>query len=144
MKSPSQVNFLVAVPVLSILSIAYTEGTSRFAKTRKQPFPGWPFPSDCSCLLVYHPYVAVGLDVLNSILYFAGFIALGVFLSGLFFCHGTVCGAARADSVFAAVSWCVWTASATLAGLEVFRGARKPNPRTQAAFVETKDAANQA
>ena len=41
--------------------------------------------------------------------WFAGFVALAVFLSGLVFCRGTVCNAARASTVFGALEWSVHT-----------------------------------
>lgn len=51
----------------------------------------------------------------------AGFIALSVFLSRLLFCHGPVCAAARTDAVFAALSYAVWVASATITGIQISR-----------------------
>ncbi|EFW98504.1 hypothetical protein CMQ_4356 [Grosmannia clavigera kw1407] len=120
-KSPTQVNFLVAAPIISILSIAYAEIASRFVKQ------------------IYNPYVAIACDFVNAILYFAGFIALAVFLSGLFFCRGTVCAAARADTAFAAFSWAAWIASTVLTGVDIFRTrANSPTTRTR---VEMKQAA---
>lgn len=126
--SPSQVNFLVAAPVLSLVSLAYVEGTSRFLPR------------------LYVPYVAVGVDAVNAMLYFGGFIALAVFLNGLLFCRGSVCSAARAATAFAALSFGAWTTSAVLVALGVLRAsARKPNPRTQGVFAaEMKDAASRA
>lgn len=50
--------------------------------------------------------------------YFAGFIALATFLSKLLFCRGSVCSAARADAVFAAFSWVLWTASAVVMAMQ--------------------------
>lgn len=51
----------------------------------------------------------------------AGFIALSVFLSKLMFCHGTICVATRADAVFAAFSYAIWAASATISGIDISR-----------------------
>ncbi|KAL1894575.1 hypothetical protein Sste5346_005810 [Sporothrix stenoceras] len=126
--SPTQVNFLVAVPVISLVSLAYNEGVSRFAPR------------------AYIAYVAIGIDALNALLYFGGFIALAVFLNGLLFCRGNVCGSARAATAFSALSFGAWTTSAVLVALGVFRGAtRKPNPRTQGMYAaEMKDAASRA
>ncbi|CAK7198964.1 hypothetical protein SEUCBS139899_001632 [Sporothrix eucalyptigena] len=126
--SPTQVNFLVAVPVLSLVSLAYNEGVSRFAPR------------------MYIPYVAIGIDAINAMMYFGGFIALAVFLNGLLFCRGNVCGSARAATAFSALSFGVWTSSAVMVALGVFRGsARKPNPRTQGMYAaEMKDAASRA
>ena len=112
--SPTQINFLVALPVLSLVSLAYSEGTSRFAPR------------------AYLPYVAIAVDAINAIMYFSGFIAFAVFLNSLLFCRGNVCGSARAATIFSALSFCAWTASAVMLALGVFRSsARMPNPRTQ-------------
>ncbi|OAA67857.1 MARVEL-like domain protein [Niveomyces insectorum RCEF 264] len=126
--SPTQVNFLVAVPILSLISLFYSEGSQRVVPA------------------LYSPYVAVGVDAINAILYFGGFIALAVFLNSLLFCRGMVCGSARAATAFSAFSFASWTASAVLLALNVFRaGVRKPNPRTQAMYAaEMKDATGRA
>lgn len=89
--------------------------------------------------------MAVSLDALNAIMYFSGFIALAVFLSGLFFCRGTVCGAARADTAFAAFSWVIWTASTVLSATEAYKSrADRPSMRAQARYAaEMKQAAGQ-
>lgn len=54
--------------------------------------------------------------------YFAGFVALAVFLGKLLFCRGSVCAAARADAVFAAFNWLLWTGSSALVAINMFRG----------------------
>ncbi|CCU81370.1 unnamed protein product [Blumeria hordei] len=102
--SPSQVNFLVFVPIFSFISIAYLELAPRFAPKAS------------------HPFGHLAFEALNVLFYFAGFIALSVFISKLLFCRGSVCSAARADAVFASFSWLLWTGSTTLLALEVFKG----------------------
>jgi hypothetical protein len=75
-----------------------------------------------------HPYVAVGMEFSNVLFFFAGFVALAVFLSKLLFCRGTVCGAAQADTVFGSFLFVSWMASAALMGRDVFKsGFRKPS-----------------
>lgn len=95
---------------------------------------------------MYIPYVAIGIDAVNAMMYFGGFIALAVFLNGLLFCRGNVCGSARAATAFSALSFGAWTTSAVMVALGVFRGgARKPNPRTQGMYAaEMKDTASRA
>lgn len=102
--SPSQINFLVFLPLFSILSITYLELAPRFLPK------------------LSHPIAHFTLELLNLLFYFCGFIALSVFLGKLLFCRGTVCGAARADAVFAAFNWVLWTGSSALLALEVFKG----------------------
>jgi len=107
--SPSQVNFLIFVPVFSIISIVYMEGAPKF------------FPR------IVSPYVVMAVEVLNVLFYFAGAIALGVFLNSLLFCRGTVCGAARADTGLSVVQWLMFTVTAVVNGLDAFKGGmRKP------------------
>jgi len=100
--SPTQVNFLVFVPAFSLLSMIYLELSQRvFTKTS-------------------HPIAHFVVQLLNTLFYFAGFVALAVFLSKLLFCRGTVCVAARADAAFAAFSWVIWTITTVSLALEVF------------------------
>ncbi len=80
-----------------------------------------------------HPAIALGMEVSNLVFWFAGFISLGVFLSRLLFCRGTVCGAAQADTVFSAFMFATWGASITLLSRDVFKaGFRKPSPAVAA------------
>ena len=62
----------------------------------------------------YYPTAAhkIGIlvaEVLTMIFWFAGFIALAVFINNLLFCRGNVCRAAQAATVFGAFSWYVRT-----------------------------------
>ncbi|EXF80165.1 hypothetical protein CaCOL14_000502 [Colletotrichum acutatum] len=108
--SPSQVNFLVFVPLWSFISIAYLELVPKFAPRAS------------------HPWGAVAFELLNVLFYFAGFIALAVFLSKLLFCRGTVCAAARADTVLAAFEFALWAGTSLLMVKDVFKtGFRKPS-----------------
>jgi hypothetical protein len=79
------------------------------------------------CMIASHPYGAFVLELLNVLFYFAGFIALAVFLSSLLFCRGSVCGSARASTVFAATEFALWGMTAVLMAKDVFKlGFRKP------------------
>lgn len=120
--SPSQINFLIFVPLFTIVSIAYLEVTPRFAAQ------------------VSHPYAHLAFEVLNLLFYFAGFIALAAFLGKLLFCRGSVCAAARADAVFAAFSWLLWTGTTTILALEIFKGGvsgMRTDRQAKAAMKET-------
>ena len=44
---------------------------------------------------LHHPYAAIAVEATNTILYFAGFIALAIFLGSLTLCGGPVCSAGR-------------------------------------------------
>ncbi len=93
------------------------------------------------------PVIVVAIEGINALLYFAGFIALAVFLNGLLFCRGNVCGSARAATAFSALSFGAWAASAALTAMTLIKGGlrRAPNPRTQAMYAaEMKDAASRA
>jgi hypothetical protein len=118
--SPSQINFLIFVPLFSFLSIAYLEITPRFVAKGLCLIPFLSSPSLIKP--ASHPYAHLGFEVLNVLFYFAGFIALAVFLGKLLFCRGSVCAAARADAVFAAFSWMLWTGTTTILALEIFKG----------------------
>ncbi|QSZ34530.1 hypothetical protein DSL72_006124 [Monilinia vaccinii-corymbosi] len=118
--SPSEINFLVFVPVFTLLSILYLELAPRFMSRAS------------------HPYAHLAFELLNVLFYFAGFISLSVFISKLLFCRGSVCGAARADAVFGAFNWLLWMGSSTIVALEMFKGGRsEPYPSPDMAMKET-------
>lgn len=58
----------------------------------------------------------------NVLFYFAGFVALGVFLSKLLFCRGAVCGSARAVTVFGAFEFALWAATAAFTVKDAVKG----------------------
>jgi len=101
--SPSQINFLIFAPLFTFISVLYLEITPRFLTKAS------------------HPYIHFAFELLNVQFYFAGFIALAVFLGKLLFCRGSVCYAARADAVFAAFSWLLWMGSTTILAMEIFK-----------------------
>ncbi|KAH7354875.1 membrane-associating domain-containing protein [Rhexocercosporidium sp. MPI-PUGE-AT-0058] len=120
--SPSQVNFLIFVSLWSFISIAYLELAPRFMAKAS------------------HPFAVLGFNILTMLFYFAGFIALAVFLGKLLFCRGSVCAAARADAAFAAFSWLLWTASSALVALQMFKGGlagMKTDRQAKTAMKET-------
>jgi hypothetical protein len=67
---------------------------------------------------VSNTWAALSLELSNVLFYFAGFIALAVFISKLLFCRGTVCGAARADVAFGAFEFLLWAASCAFTVME--------------------------
>lgn len=118
--SPSQINFLIFLSLYSIIAIAYLEVVPKV------------FPR------AFHPYGALAMEFTNVLFWFAGFIALGVFLSKLLFCRGTVCGAAQADTVFSAFLFATWGASCALMGKDILKsGFRKPSPAVGPQMKET-------
>jgi len=120
--SPSQINFLIFIPLFSFISIAYLEITPRFAAKAS------------------HPFAHLAFEIINTLFYFAGFIALAVFLGKLLFCRGSVCAAARADAVFAAFSWILWTGSTVILALEIFKGGIKGIKTDKQATAAMKEA----
>jgi hypothetical protein len=52
-----------------------------------------------------HKYGILAAEAVTMLFWFAGFIALAVFLSNLLFCRGNVCRAAQAAAVFGAFEW---------------------------------------
>jgi len=123
--SPSQINFLVFVPIFTVLSILYLECAPRFMARAS------------------HPYAHFGLEALNMLFYFAGFIALSAFLGKLLFCRGSVCAAARADAVFAAFSWLLWVGTSVILAMEIFKGGvRGTNSGSRGAMSQVPAAAN--
>ncbi|KAK0635082.1 membrane-associating domain-containing protein [Bombardia bombarda] len=109
--SPSQINFLIFAALWSLLSIACLEIVPRFYSR------------------VSNPYGFLAIEFTNVLFWFAGFVALGVFLSQLLFCRGSVCAAAQADTAFAAFMFVTWVATVGILAKDVFKaGFRRPTP----------------
>ncbi|KAI6780896.1 MARVEL-like domain protein [Emericellopsis cladophorae] len=102
MDAPSSFNFLMFAPIFSVLSIAYLVLGPRCLPVR------WT-----------HPYALLGAEAINTIFYFAGFIALAVFLNALLFCNGAVCAVGRAISVVAAAEFITWMGSTLIRAKEM-------------------------
>lgn len=86
------------------------------------------------------PYIHFGVELVNMLFYFAGFIALATFLGKLLFCRGSVCSAARADAAFAAFGWLLWTATSGLLAMEMFKGGLGRNKTDTQAKMAMKEA----
>ncbi|KAF2855243.1 hypothetical protein T440DRAFT_415462 [Plenodomus tracheiphilus IPT5] len=94
--APSEVNFLIFTPAWSLASL----------------IPLLLFPLRFSHLLAT-PSIRYGLltlEALTMLYWFAGFIALAVFLNDRV-CFGMVCDVARAGAGISALSWVVWAGS---------------------------------
>jgi hypothetical protein len=86
--SPSQINFLIFNSIWTILTLVYvTVVPMKFP--RATPL-----------------YALLGADCLAMIFWFAGFIALAVFLTSRV-CFGNVCNVARTAVAFSAAEWYV-------------------------------------
>ncbi|OCK77961.1 hypothetical protein K432DRAFT_303022 [Lepidopterella palustris CBS 459.81] len=100
--SPSEVNFLIFSSVWTLLALAYLI----IAPAR--------FPNAA------HKYGILAAEAITMIFWFAGFIALAVFLSDRV-CFGRVCDAAKAGTAFAAFEWLFFAATTLMAVLHVYR-----------------------
>lgn len=103
MPSPSSFNFLTFAPAFSILSILYLELAPQYTPQAA------------------HPFALLAVEATNAIFYFAGFIALAIFLSKLVFCNGAVCEVGRATSVVAAAEFASWIATTILRAKSIFK-----------------------
>ncbi|KAF4461882.1 hypothetical protein FALBO_11315 [Fusarium albosuccineum] len=106
--TPSPFTYLIVSSVFSILSLAYLELVPRFAPR------------------LSHQYAAIGVESVNAALYFAGFIAVAVFIGSLLMCQGTVCSAGRADAVVAAGQFTTWIATTILMAKDMFKRGFEP------------------
>jgi hypothetical protein len=124
--SPSPINFLIFASLWSIISVVYLEVVTKF-------FPRGMFTplsnqeTHSNTYPAAHPYAALAFEFTNVTFFFSGFIALGVFLSQLLFCRGTVCAAAQADTAFSAFLFCTWGVTIFFAARDIMKaGFRKP------------------
>lgn len=86
--SLSQVNFLVFTSVWTLLALVYLVVVP------------WRF----SDTVAHHKFAILAAEAVTMLFWFAGFIALAVFLTDRV-CYGIVCGAVIAGNVFAAFEW---------------------------------------
>ncbi|TAQ84918.1 hypothetical protein B7494_g6766 [Chlorociboria aeruginascens] len=98
------INFLLFAPIFSLFSILYLELAPRFFARAS------------------HPYAHFALAAANAVFYFAGFVALSVFLAHLIMCRGSVCAAARADAVFGSFNFLLWIGTTLLLVSDIAKG----------------------
>ncbi|KAF4448858.1 membrane-associating protein [Fusarium austroafricanum] len=103
--APSPFTYLMVSSIFSMLSVAYITLTPLFVPR------------------IYHQYAAIIVESVNAALYFAGFIAIAVFIGGLKMCMGTVCSCARADAVVAAGQFTVWITTTAFTAKDLFKKA---------------------
>ncbi|KAF2417670.1 hypothetical protein EJ08DRAFT_666392 [Tothia fuscella] len=110
--SPTEINFLLFCSVFSLITTTYLG----LAAMNKLP------------AIANNRYALLAADATTMTFWFAGFIALAVFLSSRV-CFGNVCNIAKASVAFGAFNWLLFAASTAWAGLYTFR-ARRPAPKT--------------
>jgi hypothetical protein len=67
------------------------------------------------------PKIHLVIEFLNAIFFFCGFIVMAKPLADSTTCHGSACDAMKAEVVFAAFSWVLWTGTTILALVEIFK-----------------------
>ncbi|KAK3719705.1 hypothetical protein LTR37_004242 [Vermiconidia calcicola] len=113
--SPSQINFLLFDAVWTLLALTYlTLVPWRFSET-----------------IAHHKFAILAVETLTMIFWFAGFVALAVFLSDRV-CYGHVCSAAKAACVFGAFEWVCFAATTAMAVMHVLRTSNR-TPRNDKA-----------
>jgi len=100
--SPSQVNFLMFCGVWTfVVVVPYLALAPRFfAKAANK-------------------HAILAAEAVTMVFWFAGFVALAVFLSQLLFCRGNVCRAAQAATAFGALNWILFAATTVLAAVHI-------------------------
>ncbi|KAI1269802.1 membrane-associating domain-containing protein [Xylariaceae sp. FL1019] len=109
---PPQIDWYLSVASITILSIGYLEGVSRFAPR------------------LYHPYAAFAIEVAMPLFYLGGFVSLAVYLHYVNRCRSSVCSAARTDVAFAVFEFLLWITTSVAMGQDIFKnGIRNPNAK---------------
>jgi hypothetical protein len=117
--SSTQINFLIFVPCFSLLMTLYIELVHKFAPNGRFLKRYQGLANKRSEAVPYIPYLIFSIEGAISLFYFGGLVALAVFLSKNHVCTGATCMASQADAVFAALSYVLWAASATIRGIEI-------------------------
>jgi hypothetical protein len=105
--SPSEVNFLIFAPSWTVLALgALIVVPLKFSH------------------MLSSKGARIGLlavEGLTMLYWFAGFVALAVFLSDRI-CFGTVCDVARASTAISAVNWLVWAVTFAFGVIQMVKG----------------------
>ncbi|GAB7366630.1 hypothetical protein MBLNU230_g8614t1 [Neophaeotheca triangularis] len=108
--APAQISFLLFTSIWTLLVLIYL----------------FIIPNRFSTSVLANPYLILGLEALTMLFWFAGFIAVAVFL-GDRVCFGHVCAAGRAAAVFGGFTWLLFAVTTALAALAMFRGGARGN-----------------
>jgi len=116
--SPSEINYLLFCSVWTILSLTYLTVVP------------WKFSNSA----VGHKFGILAAEALTMLFWFAGFVALAVFL-GNRVCFGQVCNVAKAAVVFASLEWLIFAITTGMAALHVVRtrhgGSSRADPKME-------------
>jgi len=112
--SPSQVNFLIFCAVWSILAVAFLVLSPRY---------------DTQARHIGHKFAILAVDAVTAIFWFAGFVALAVFIGVPNCGNNHVCGALQASVAFGAFLWVLFSATAVLDTMHVFRTRDTHDPK---------------
>jgi len=110
--APSEINFLLFTSVWTIVALVYLIVVP------------WRFANSAAG----HKYGILAAEGLTMLFWFAGFVALAVFLSNRV-CFGQVCNVAKAAVVFASLEWLIFAATTVMAALHCFRTRNTNNNR---------------
>ncbi|KAI2604091.1 marvel domain-containing protein [Hypoxylon fragiforme] len=102
--SPSRVNFMIFNSVWSLLALAYIGLTPLYLTS------------------AFHRLAALALNALTAVFWFAGAVALAVFVGGPYDCAAdSYCGSAEAAVAFGFFLWAIFTFLAVLDALDSLR-----------------------
>ncbi|KAI9836136.1 MAG: hypothetical protein M1838_005135 [Thelocarpon superellum] len=108
---PTEDKFLIFAGIWTILSLAYL------------------LLSPIFMVRLSNRFAALVTEALTTIFWFAGFIAMAVYIGQLLICNGAVCSGLRAAAAFGGLEWTLWMMTTILTAIEVPRAAG-PGPRT--------------
>ncbi|KAF2640791.1 hypothetical protein P280DRAFT_327544 [Massarina eburnea CBS 473.64] len=104
--SPVEVNFLIFAPVWSLLALpVLTIVPLKFPRATESAGP---------------KYGLLALELITSLYWFGGFVALAVFLNDRI-CFGAVCSVAKAGTAVSAINWAAWTVTLVAGIVGLFR-----------------------
>jgi hypothetical protein len=110
---PTPMSFLVFAPVWSLAAlIALVVVQFKFTHLTASPAGR---------------YGLLALEGTTMLFWFAGFVALAVFLADRI-CFGQVCDVARAGTVIGGLSWAVWMGSFVMGVWEMVKGGKVEKP----------------
>lgn len=119
--SPVEVNFMIFSPIWSILALVVL-----IIVPWKMPYVAQNSGPKIGLLV---------LELLTTLYWFGGFIAMAVFLNDRI-CFGTVCSVAKAGTAISALNWVAWMVTLVLSVIRVFFSRGGSSAATSAPKVE--------
>ena len=113
---------MIANSIISLVSVAVLELLPKYSSCEFFSIGILFRSSPADARVVTNPFVFLAIESANVLLWFAGGIALAMFLGRLDYCQGSVCGAAQTSAVLAYVMFGAWLGTLIPLAVNIIKG----------------------